>query len=209
MLISKLKTGPLWGLVGFVLGAALSATAVSALGLSASTSPSAGKSETKALVEHEDTFSPLSQRIVLPIVKPDEIDAAIKDFPLYNQSHVRKDVTNGKYRLLWLTAWDWDTEEGKPGNTITILSDAYRRIVTLNNHRTRFAIPEPKSGYIRLRGEVTEDGNISISMLSGTQPIALPHMPPGRVIRIKIDAQSIGKGPFSMNIPESIPSLPD
>jgi len=44
------------------------------------------------------------------------------------------------------------------GNTISILSDDYRRYVTLNGRRTRIAIPEPRSDYIEMRGEVTEDG---------------------------------------------------
>jgi hypothetical protein len=39
-----------------------------------------------------------------------------------------------------------------------------------------------------MRGEVTEDGNISISILSGTQPIALPRMSPGQAIRFQIDS---------------------
>jgi hypothetical protein len=58
----------------------------------------------------------------------------------------------------------------------------------LNSRRTRIAIPEPRSGYIEMRGEATEDGNISISILSGTQPIALPRMSPGQAIRFQIDS---------------------
>jgi hypothetical protein len=208
MLISKLRTGPLWGLGGFILGVVLSATAVGALGLSASTStlPSPDKSKTNVLRE---VASSIQQSIVLPIVKVDEIDAAIKDFPLYNQSQVREDVTNGKYRLLWLTAWDWDTAEGEPGNTISILSDTQRQIVTLNSHRARIAIREPKSGNIGLRGEFTEDGNIAISVLSGTQPIALPRMSPGQAVTIEINAQAVVAGRSSINIPAKIPSLPE
>jgi hypothetical protein len=87
---------------------------------------------------------------------------------------------------LWLTVWDWDTAK-ETGDTISILSDGYRRYATLNNRRTRIAIPEPRSGYIEMRGEVAEGENISISLLSGTQPIALPSMPPGQAIRIQID----------------------
>ena len=54
--------------------------------------------------------------------------------------------------------------------------------------RTRIAIPEPRSGYIEIRGEVSEDDNISISLLCGTHPIALPSMSPGQVIKIQIES---------------------
>jgi hypothetical protein len=47
--------------------------------------------------------------------------------------------------------------------------------------------PEPRSHYIELRGEVAEGGNISISLLSGTHPIALPSMSAGQAIRIQIE----------------------
>ena len=91
-------------------------------------------------------------------VKNDEIEAAINDFPLGVQRKIRTDVATGKYRLLWLTAWDWDTAEGEPGNTISIFSHDYRRFVTLAGRRTRIAIAEPWSGTIELRGEVSEAG---------------------------------------------------
>jgi hypothetical protein len=38
-----------------------------------------------------------------------------------------------------------------------------------------------------MRGEATEDGNIAISLLSGTQPIALPRMLAEQTIRIQIE----------------------
>ena len=183
------RTGPIWGLAGFILGAVLSGSAVGALGHSASTllSPSSDKPPAKTLVEKADAPLVLPQRIIVSEVKNDEIEAAISTFAVAAQRKIRKDVAGGKYRLLWLTAWDWDTAD-ETGNTISILSDGYRKYVTLNSRRTRIAIPEPRSGYIEMRGEATEDGNISISILSGTQPIALPRMSPGQAIRFQIDS---------------------
>jgi len=180
--------GPIWGLAGFILGAALSGTAVGALGHSTSTlpSPPSGKPQVQAPVGHADASRVLPQRIVVSVVKNDEIDAAIDTF-VGAQRKIRQDVASGKYRLLWLTAWDWDTAK-QTGDTISILTDGYRRYATLNNRRTRIAIPEPRSGYIEIYGEIAEGDNISISLLSGTQPIALPSMPPGQSIRIQIDA---------------------
>jgi len=186
MLKSK---GPIWGLAGFILGALLSGSAVGALGHSASTSlsPSSDKPQAQASVVKEDATLVFPQRIVVSEVKNDEIEAAIDTFAVGAQRKIRKDVASGKYRLLWLTAWDWDTA-GETGDSISILSDDYRRYVTLNSRRTRIAIPEPQSRYIEMRGEVAESGNISISLLSGTHPIALPRMAVGQPIRIQIEA---------------------
>ena len=87
---------------------------------------------------------------------------------------------------MWLTAWDWDTT-GEIGNSISILSDGYRKYAALSNRRARIAIPEPRSGYIEMRGEVMESGSVSISVLSGTQPLALPQMSLEQTIRIQIE----------------------
>jgi hypothetical protein len=201
MLISKLRTGPVWGLGGLILGVVLSATVGGALGLSASTPPSPNKSQTEAVNENAALTISLPQRIILSVVKNDEIDVAIKDFSLKSQSRVREDLIKGKYRLLWLTLWDWDTEEGEAANTVMISTDAYRQLVSLNNRRTRIAIREPQSGYIGMRGVFTADGNINISLLSGTQPIALPRMSPGQDIKLKIDTQLAGERSSSINIP--------
>jgi len=183
------KAGPIWGLAGFILGAALSGTAVSALGHSAPTSPSPSpyKPQAQAPVVKEDATPVFPQRIVVSEIRKDEIEAAINTFAVGAQRKIRKDVASKKYRLVWLTVWDWDTPL-QAGDTISILSDDYRRYVTLNRQRTRIAIPEPNSGYIEMRGEATEDGDISISILSGTHPIALPHMAPGQSIKLQIDS---------------------
>jgi hypothetical protein len=184
------RIGPIWGLTGFILGAAFSGTAVGSLGHSGPTllSPSSYEPQTQALDNNADASLVLPQRVIASVVKIDEIEAAINNFSAGLQRKVRNDVASGKYRLLWLTVWDWDTAV-ETGDTISILSDDVRQYVTLNSRRTRIAIPEPRSGYIEIRGEVpTVDGNISISILSGTHPIALPRMSSEQVIRIRIDS---------------------
>ena len=183
------RTGPIWGLTGFILGAALAGTAVGALGHSGSTllSPSSHEPQTQALDNNADASLVQPRRVIASVVKPDEIEAAIDGFSVAIKRKVRNDVASGKYRLLWLTVWDWDTAE-ETGDTISILSDDFRRYVTLNSRRTRIAIPEPRSGYIEMRGEVTVDDNISISILSGTHPIALPRMLSGQAIRFRIES---------------------
>jgi len=120
-------------------------------------------------------------------VKSDEINGAIEtmDLPDREQQTVRDDLQSHKYRLLWLTLWDWDAQINR-GDTISITSDNYHRLFTLRAQRTRIAIPAPKSGLIELRGERTEDA-ITVSLLSGAQPLAMPRMAVGQNIKIEID----------------------
>jgi hypothetical protein len=181
--------GPTWGLAGFILGALLSGVAVAALGHSASTSPSPlfDKPQAQASALSADASRVLPHRIVVSAVKNDDVEPAINTFAVGAQRKIRHDVASGKYRLVWLTLWDWDTAEGEVGNTISILSQDYRRFVMLTDRRARIAIPEPKSGLIEMRGEVSEDDNISVSLLSGTQPIALPVMSPRQAVKLHID----------------------
>ena len=98
----------------------------------------------------------------------------------------RAEVEAGRYRLVWLTIWDWDARDENDGDTISINSDNYRRAVKLRNHRSQIAIPEPKSGFIELRGEETGDGIFAVSVLSGEQPIALPHMGRGQSVKLEL-----------------------
>ena len=177
----KLKIRELiWGLVGFTLGALLSGAAVDALGKVGERVSSSTMQEAASKVI-ESSFA-----VYLPPVEGDEIETAISSLPKKIQPIIRDGLANKKYELLWLTIWDWDTAPGQEGNTVSITSDEFRRIITLNGHRTRTVIPRPKSGYLELRGEETEDGIIAISVLSGTQPIALAAMPPGRTKRLLV-----------------------
>jgi hypothetical protein len=204
--------GPIWGLAGFVLGAVLSVGAAGVSGHSASTSPSPSfdKPQDQAPVDNANTSPLLPQRIVASFAKTEEVEAAIATFPVGAQRKIRKEVAAGKYRLAWLTLWDWDTAAGEIGNTISILTNDYRRYVTLNEHRTRIAIPAPRSGYIEMRGEVSEDDQISISLLSGTQPIALPTMSPGQAVKLGIvvsepvTVSANGNATFSPPLPPDV-----
>ena len=187
MLMLKLKrTASIWGLVGFTLGALLSGAAVGVIGYPGAHVLSPDTIQINEISKDLSSPVTLSRQIILPIVKSDEIDAAINNLSKKEQHKIRDDMANNGYQMLWLTIWDWDTEAGEDGTTISVGSDERRRIVKLNSRRTRTIIRQPKSGYIEFRGETTDDGNISISLLSGTQPIALPSMPPGKIVRVPI-----------------------
>jgi len=173
------------GLVGFVLGIFVAGAAFSVFALSGQTPVAARRIEPAHPLVQVKTYT---HRIVLAAIGRQDIDGAVATMglPHLEQQRIREDLEEGRYRLLWLTLWDWDASTEK-GDTISISSDTYRRLFTLHNRRTTIAVPEPKSGYLELRGEQSEDGNISISLLSGAQPLALPRMSLGQAIKVEID----------------------
>jgi hypothetical protein len=179
------RIGLAGGLVGFTLGVALTACVMSIF--FASPAPVSSRRSEQAPAQ-QAPVKIYSHRIVVAAVKRNDIDEAVAtmSLPHGEQQRVRDDVDEGKYRLVWVTLWDWDTTTEK-GDTISISSDVYRRLFTLHNRRTTIAVPEPKSGYLELRGEQSEDGVIAISLLSGAQPLALPQMTLGQSIRVEID----------------------
>jgi len=172
-----------------MVGVALSVATFGALGHSWTAIPSSSvKSQPDILRTNVESSAVRPQRLLLFAVRSDELDAAIAtmDLPAKEQRAVRNHLENGEYRLLWLTLWDWDAESST-GDTISITSDNYHRLLTLRNRRSKIAVPEPKSGYIELRGERTDDGIIAISLLSGAQPLAVPRMSVGQSVKLEID----------------------
>jgi hypothetical protein len=168
----------LWAAGGFMLGAVLSG-AVTASVSSPSVPPAMPVSvEPKA-------GRPVMGRAVITVVNPDEVQAAIdtmRSMP-EEQKSIRADLEKQRYRLLWLTVWDWSMQG--VGDTVAITSNNFRRVIKLSHMQQRIAIPEPRSGSIEVEGLQAEDGRVAVSLLSGTQPIALPSMPVGARPRSK------------------------
>src|SRR4051812_8355824 len=106
----------IWGIAGFLAGAVLSGGALGAIGHSSLLPPS-NNLPIQAPADSTDAFRVLPQRIIASEVKADEIEQAISSFAAAAQRKIRKDVADGKYGLLWLTAWDWDVAQ-ETGNTI-------------------------------------------------------------------------------------------
>jgi hypothetical protein len=172
-----------WSLTGFALGALVAGGVVGLLSYSLASVPSSA-----TRIEARCANLVLPQRISLSSIPEHELGDALQTMNLSpaEQVKLRDEVAGRKTRLLWLTIWDWDAQT-EQGDTISVASDEYKRLFTLRNHRHSIAIPEPRSGYLELRGERSEDGIIAISLLSGMSPIALPRMTPGQTMRIEID----------------------
>lgn len=170
-----------WSISGFLLGALLAGGGL--LSYSLASAPRAGSP-----VEARCASLVLPQRIYLSAVPEQETAGALEsmNLPPQEQLKLQEAVAGRRTRLLSLTLWDWDART-EHGDTISIMSDDYKRLYTMRNQRHSIVIPEPRSGFLDLRGERSEDGIIAISLLSGTSPIALPRMVPGQTLRIEID----------------------
>ncbi|HEX9489853.1 MAG TPA: hypothetical protein VF930_06180 [Stellaceae bacterium] len=177
-----------WGWLAFLLAAAaLSGGGIGAvvdrgIGYAASGAP--------AVRETASTKFVMPDRVYLPGVAAQDYNQALDSMGLSppERRQMRSDIEARKVRPLWLTLWDWDTQT-ESGDTILIIAGDYQRLFTLSSHRTRIAIPEPRSGTIELRGERSEDGIIAISFLTGSRPVAVPYMRPGDTAKLEIDTQ--------------------
>jgi hypothetical protein len=174
-----------WGGLAFLLVAA----ALSGGGVGAAVDR-LGSSSAPAVRETASTKLVLPDRVYLPRVAAQDYNQALDSMGLSPTEgrQMRSDIAAGKVRLLWLTLWDWDTQT-ESGDGILITAGDYQRHFTLSSHRTRIAIPEPRSGTIELRGERSDDGIIAISFLTGSRPVAVPYMRPGDTAKLEIDTQ--------------------
>jgi hypothetical protein len=132
----------------------------------------------------------MPDHVYLPSVAAQDYNQALDSMGLspLERRRMRSDIDARNVRLLWLTLWDWDTQT-ESGDTILITAGDYQRHFSLSSHRTRIAIPEPRSGTIELRGERSDDGIIAISFLTGSRPVAVPYMRPGDTAKLEIDTQ--------------------
>ena len=176
-------------LAAFLAGAAAAGAGVGAFAYGHAVGHGAPEGAAARQIETQCANLVLPNRVFLPAVAEDEIEQAIDsmDLPIEERQRVEADLAERKYRLLWLTVWDWDTD-ARRADTVGIASDEYSRGLVLSGERRRIAVPEPLSGFIDIRGERAADGIITVSVLSGLRPIALPHMSPGQTARIEIDS---------------------
>jgi hypothetical protein len=128
--------------------------------------------------------------VILASVKEAELGDALASMGLSGDREgiVAAEVKRHQYRLLWLTLWDWDGDVVP--DRISITSGDYRRQMELPKSRKTIAIPEPPSRYIEISGDPHNSGYegwTTLALLSGTRPIALSRLVPGKSLKIEID----------------------
>jgi hypothetical protein len=137
-----------------------------------------------------DVVQKKSGPVILDVVKENEFEEALATMDLAPETRQRivDDVKSHKYRLLWLTLWDWDGDG--PVDHITLVSGAYQRKMGVPKARERIAIPDPPATYVEIIGDPSGPSWVTLGLLSGSCPIALERVEPGSAIRIDVDASN-------------------
>ncbi len=128
--------------------------------------------------------------VILNSVRETELDDALASMALSPERErvIGAEVKSHRYRLLWLTVWDWDGDDVP--DRITITSGDYKRQMELPKGRKTVAIPEPRSRYIEIVGDPSNrgyEGWTTLALLSGQRPIALSRLVAGKSLQIEID----------------------
>jgi hypothetical protein len=128
--------------------------------------------------------------VILTSVRESELGDALASMGLSPERErvIGAEVKSHRYRLLWLTLWDWDGDDVP--DRITITSGDYKRQMELPKGRKTAAIPEPRSRYIEIAGDPRNrgyEGWTTLALLSGQRPIALSRLVAGKSLQIEID----------------------
>jgi hypothetical protein len=175
---------------GLLLGVAMSMATAGSNGPPAQLKAARGSSAPLAANTPTIAEQVSAGSVTLSTVKTAELADALAsmDLPNDEQARIADDVEVGKYKLLWLTVWDWDGDV--IADRITIASGNYRRTLELPKSRKTIAVPSPSSTFIEITGDprnVGYAGWTTLGLLSGARPIALSRMVPGTTARIDID----------------------
>jgi hypothetical protein len=184
---------------GTLLGVALSPTVFGALtGLvqERQTAPLPGKHPRPVPVNPGAIVATFSEQksagpVILTGVRESELADALASMGLSPERErvIADEVKSHRYRLLWLTVWDWDGDVVP--DRISITSGDYKRQMELPKARKTIAIPAPPSRYIEISGDshnVGYEGWTTLALLSGERPIALSRLVSGKSVQIEIDS---------------------
>jgi hypothetical protein len=89
-----------------------------------------------------------------------------------------------RMRLVWITLWDTDMEDG---DVVRIDSEGYSRTVRLTKKGDTFAVPVPADGVIKVTGVKDGDGGgITVGLASGDQRAIFPIMSEGQELGLRV-----------------------
>jgi hypothetical protein len=87
-------------------------------------------------------------------------------------------------RLVWVTLWDTDVEDG---DIVRLDSQGYSRTVRLSKKGDTFAVPVPVDGVIKVTGISDGDGGgITVGVASGSERAIFPIMSEGQQLGLKV-----------------------
>jgi len=89
-----------------------------------------------------------------------------------------------RLRLVWITLWDTDVEDG---DVVRIESQGYSRTVRLTKKGDTFAIPVPANGVVNITGISDGDGGgITVGLASGGAKAIFPIMSEGQMLGLRV-----------------------
>lgn len=122
----------------------------------------------------------------LPAEQQQQLAMDLSNHPLPVQSQAAPSVANNEaVRLVWLTFWDTDHEDG---DAVRVDSGiGYTRTVNLTKQPLTMAIPIARGVPIKLKGiRDGEGGGITVGMASGNAQATLPIMSTGQLLALKV-----------------------
>jgi len=122
----------------------------------------------------------------LPAEQQQQLAMDLSDRTLHVQSQAAPSIANNEpVRLVWLTFWDTDNEDG---DAVRVDSGVgYTRTVNLTKQPLIMAIPVARGVPIKLKGiRDGEGGGITVGVASGSVQAALPIMSTGQVLALKV-----------------------
>jgi hypothetical protein len=122
-----------------------------------------------------------------PFLKPAEVTAKAAAASSVNASTRSAAPARPLLRLVWLTVWDTDVEDG---DIVRIDSGGYSRTIALAKKPMTFAVPAPADGVIKITGISDGDGGgVTVGLASGPSTAVFPVMSVGQVLGLRARLQ--------------------
>jgi hypothetical protein len=138
--------------------------------------------EAQARAARLASFGPLP----LQTVQPGEVKTAVEALGLPPAEHVAliADLDNSRTRLIWLTLYDSDVEDG---DVAEIRSGGFSRTVPLTRRPIKVAVPVGPDGAILLTGSVDGGGGgVTVGVVLPSGPLPLPPLSVGQTLRLPV-----------------------
>lgn len=139
-------------------------------------------SETQRRNDSFLAMPPIQLQAVQPAERPQAV-AAMK-LPQNSQSSLQEDVSSDRTKLVWISLFDADAEDG---DAVRVETDGFRQEVVLRKTPVRLAVPLRSASTIRLTGTIDgEGGGVTPGIVTPAGPMPLPILSVGQTIVIPI-----------------------
>jgi hypothetical protein len=128
------------------------------------------------------TLQPLKEAEVSPSGREAAI-VAMKLPPPQEQA-LATDVANGRRRLVWMSLFDSDAEDG---DVVTVSSGGLSQTLRLTKAPVAIALPAPDNGFVRMTGTVDGGGGgVTVGIVGPLGPMPLAVLSVGQTISVPV-----------------------